>query len=412
MKRNILTNSFWLLLFQFFKIIFPIITLPYLTRIMTTEAYGVVSYTKTIMTYMQLFVDFGFMLSGTKDIIKALGKKNKVQKAFEETYTARLILGIMGFGLVLAISLVLPLARANILFVFLSYVAVFLTIFLFDFYFRGIEKMHIITIRFAIMKILSTLALFTFVKSDKDMLLIPLLDILAAAIAIIFVSKELKKDEIKLHISNIKKAFAKIKDSFVYFLSNAASNSLSALTTIIIGIFLTSTDVAYWGLAMQIIGTIQSCYSPISDAIYPEMIKTKSLKLIKRILLIMTPIILAGTAIVFLLSPLVITILGGEDYAPAIQILQITTPCLFFGFLAIILGWPALGSINKQKQTTITTVFSLLVNILTIILLATTDHLTLITLAFARILGDLSLFISRLFFVYKYRNDFNKRELQ
>ena len=70
---------------------------------MTTEAYGVVSYTKTIMTYMQLFVDFGFMLSGTKDIIKALGKKNKVQKAFEETYTARLILGIMGFGLVLAI---------------------------------------------------------------------------------------------------------------------------------------------------------------------------------------------------------------------------------------------------------------------------------------------------------------------
>ena len=41
---------------------------------MTTEAYGVVSYTKTIMTYMQLFVDFGFMLSGTKDIIKALHK--------------------------------------------------------------------------------------------------------------------------------------------------------------------------------------------------------------------------------------------------------------------------------------------------------------------------------------------------
>ena len=142
------------------------------------------------------------------------------------------------------------------------------------------------------------------------------------------------------------------------------------------------------------------------------MIKTKSLKLIKHVLLIVTPIILAGTAIVFLLSPLIITILGGEDYAPAIQILQITTPCLFFGFLAIILGWPALGSINKQKQTTITTVFSLLVNILTIILLATTDHLTLITLAFARILGDLSLFISRLFFVYKYRNDFNKRELQ
>ena len=53
------------------KIVFPLLTLPYLTRVLSVESYGVVSYVKAVMQYMQLGVDFGFMLSGTRDIVKA-----------------------------------------------------------------------------------------------------------------------------------------------------------------------------------------------------------------------------------------------------------------------------------------------------------------------------------------------------
>ena len=53
------------------KIVFPLLTLPYLTRVLSVESYGVVSYVKAVMQYMQLVVDFGFMLSGTKDIVNA-----------------------------------------------------------------------------------------------------------------------------------------------------------------------------------------------------------------------------------------------------------------------------------------------------------------------------------------------------
>ncbi len=75
MKNNVMKNTTWLFIFQFAKIIFPFITLPYLTRILSTDSYGVVTYVKTVMTYMQIFVDFGFILSGTKEIVKYLKKK-------------------------------------------------------------------------------------------------------------------------------------------------------------------------------------------------------------------------------------------------------------------------------------------------------------------------------------------------
>ena len=55
------------------KLLFPLITLPYLTRILTEETYGFVSYVKSCMVYIQLIVDFGFILSSVKDIVKANG---------------------------------------------------------------------------------------------------------------------------------------------------------------------------------------------------------------------------------------------------------------------------------------------------------------------------------------------------
>ena len=61
------------------KIVFPLLTLPYLTRVLSVESYGVVSYVKAVMQYMQLVVDFGFMLSGTKDIVNANNDHEKLE---------------------------------------------------------------------------------------------------------------------------------------------------------------------------------------------------------------------------------------------------------------------------------------------------------------------------------------------
>ena len=404
--NNVVNNSIMLFIFNIAKIVFPFITLPYLTRVLTKDTYGTVTYVKTVMTYMQVFVDFGFVLSGTKDIVKNLHDKEKLNTIIGDTLIARTILGIIGFIIVLALSFTLPILKGNELYALLSYTAVFGSIYLMDFIFRGYEKMHVIAIRFILMKTISTIFTFILIENDSNILLIPILDIISTFIAMLLVFFEMKKLDIHIKISRLTNIFTKIKDSFIYFLSNASSTSFNALSTIVIGIYLGKTDVANWGLCMQVIGTIQACYTPITDGIYPEMIRAKNIKLIKKIEKIFIPIIILGCVFAYFLAPFGIKILGGKKYLEAVPIFRLLIPCLFVGFLGMLYGWPVLGPINKQKEVTKSTIYSAIINILMLFILIAIDRFTIVYIAIARILTELSLFIFRYGYYRKYKTEY------
>lgn len=406
-NKNIVNNTIMLMIFNIAKIVFPFITLPYLTRILTTDSYGTVAYVKTVMSYMQIFVDFGFVLSATKDIVKNKENKNKLEFVIGDTMIARIILGLIGFFVVLILSLALPILKENLLFTMLSYVVVFESIFLMDFLFRGLEKMHVITIRFIVMKLISTALTFVLIKNDSNLLLIPILDILSSSIAILLVFFEIKKLKLKMHFSGIKNAITSIKKSFIYFISNVASTSFNALSTIIIGIYVSPTDVAYWSVCMQIIGSIQACYSPISDGIYPEMIRSKNISIIKKVLKIFLPIIGLGCIATYFLAKPVLLVLGGEKYLPAVPVLQLLIPNLFVGFLSIIFGWPTLGAIGKEKETTISTVSSIALNIVLLVILIITNTFNLYTIAIVRIITECMLFGIRYLYYRKNKELFS-----
>lgn len=406
-NKNIVNNTIMLMIFNIAKIVFPFITLPYLTRILTTDSYGTVAYVKTVMSYMQIFVDFGFVLSATKDIVKNKENKNKLEFVIGDTMIARIILGLIVFFVVLILSLALPILKENLLFTMLSYVVVFESIFLMDFLFRGLEKMHVITIRFIVMKLISTALTFVLIKNDSNLLLIPILDILSSSIAILLVFFEIKKLKLKMHFSEIKNAITSIKKSFIYFISNVASTSFNALSTIIIGIYVSPTEVAYWSVCMQIIGSIQACYSPISDGIYPEMIRSKNISIIKKVLKIFLPIIGLGCIATYFLAKPVLLVLGGEKYLPAVPVLQLLIPNLFVGFLSIIFGWPTLGAIGKEKETTISTVSSIALNIVLLVILIITNTFNLYTIAIVRIITECMLFGMRYLYYRKNKELFS-----
>ena len=407
MKKNkIVNNTFMLAIFQISKMLFPFVILPYLTRVLTTNTYGMVTYVKAVMTYMQIFVDFGFVLSATKDIVKVRENKEKMEYVIGDTMIARFILGLIGFLIVLVISISLPILKENILYTLLSYIVVFESIFLMDFLFRGIERMHVITIRFIVMKAISTIFTFLLIKNDSNVLLIPILDILSSFVAVVLVFWEVKKLNIKMKFNGIEKAIKSIKESFVYFLSNVASTSFNALSTIVIGIYINATDVAYWGLCIQIIGSITACYNPITDGIYPEMIRTKDFNIVKKIIKFMFPILILVCTLAYFLSRYVMLILGGESYLNAVPIFRLLIPVLFFGFFSIIFGWPTLGAIGKEKEVTISTILSIIIQIILLAVLIVTNSFNLVTIAITRSLTEFILLVIRWHFVRKYKNLF------
>lgn len=405
-KGRIIKNTSSLLIFNIAKILFPFVTLPYLTRVLTTEAYGTVAYIKTVMSYMQIVVDFGFVLSGTKNIVKVREDKKKLEYEIGDIIFARFVLAMAAFLMLGLFIAILPILRGNILYTVLSYLVVFTSIFLMDFLFRGLEIMHVITIRFVVMKTISTALTFVLVKGDEDILWIPLFDIMGSVVAVLLVLYKMRNLKLWMRFHGIKKAIRSIQESFVYFLSNVAATSFNAFSTLMIGVALDATEVAYWSVCMQVATAVQACYTPISDGIYPEMIKNRNIVIVKRALQYLMPVVTMGCIVAYFLAEFGMKLIGGEEYQAAVPVFRLLIPIMFFDLPVVLLGWPVLGAIEKTKEVTLSTALSVLIHFLLLIFLIISDSFTLVNIAIVRSVTELILFLVRFAFCIKYKKCF------
>ena len=404
MKSNIIVkNTSMLYLMNIAKMIFPLLTLPYLTRVLTVECYGIVSYVKAVMQYMQMIIDFGFILSGTRDIVYAKNKKEQLGIEIGNIFFAKILLSILASILLCIVIFFIPILRENVEYVILSFVAVFMTNFLFDYLFMGLEKMEIITIRFVIMKGLATVLTFVFVHTDSDIFWIPILDIIGSFIAVFFVVLEIKNLNVSVCFGSLKTALLKIKNSAVYFFSNIASAAFMSLNTLLIGIFLTKTEIAYWSLCLQMVTAVQALYTPLTDGIYPHMVKTRDLDLLKKAAKIYMPLVTIGCIFTLVMAKNALYLLGGYQYIGAANVLRTLVPVLFFSFLSMLFGWPALGAIGKQKETTFTTIFAATIQVIGLFILIICGKFNLINIAILRGITEFILFSLRFRYVIKFK---------
>ncbi|MBQ1506538.1 MAG: oligosaccharide flippase family protein [Erysipelotrichales bacterium] len=410
MKKNVVKNTTMLYLMSAAKLVLPLISVPYLSNVLSTEAYGSVVYVKSIMTFMQIIIDFAFGLSGTKDIVRARDSKEKTEKEASSIFTAQFFLACGCFIVLLGMVFIMPVFDGVELYTLLTFGPCFLSIFIMNYLFRGLEKMEVVTLRFVIMKSISTALTFVFIHGDPDLLWIPVLDIFSSMIAILLVRLEIKKYGYQIRLSGFKTAWKKLTEAAVYFISNMASTAFGALNTFLIGVFMTKTDTAYWGNAMILISAILALYDPIIDGLYPEMMRSKDLNYIKKVLAIFMPVIAAGCVFSFYAAPFVLGIFGKEKYISAIPVFRRLIPVLFFSFPAQMLGWPTLGAINRSKETTASTIIAAIFQCTGLLVLGITQHFNLITIATLRCVTEFFMMCVRLTFVLRFRDEFNRGE--
>ena len=407
-KNTLIKNIISLYGFSIAKVVLPLITLPYLTRVLSVESYGLVNYVRSVVGYMQIVVDFGFMLSGTKEIVRNQSNRKEIGCISGNIMCARLGLALMLIPVGVVLMYAIPILSNAKSYFILSYVPVLLSVFLFDYVFRGIEKMHVLTMRFFVMKGVSTILTLLIVKSDADLLWIPVLDSLGSAIAIVMVVLELKRESIHLQITGIKQVIMELRSSAVFFVSNVANTIFGALNTLLIGIFLSSAEVAYWTLCIQLVTAIQTMYQPITDGIYPEMMKSKNLKYVNRIVNIFMPVIFAGCVFTYVAAEPLLEIVGGEKYVAAKNVLRCLIPVMFLGFPTVIFGWPTLGAIEKDAAVTLSTVLTAAFQLVSLLFLGAIGKFTLIAIAATRSITEGVLFLIRICLFTRYKKCFTQ----
>lgn len=405
-SNSLVKNTTMLYIMNITKIVLPLVTLPYLTRVLSKDCYGVVSYVKAVMQYMQVVVDFGFLLSATKDVVNVRGNNVSVSKTVGDTLLAKLFL-VAASGMALLIMIfTIPILKAYARYTLLSFAVVALTCFLLDFLFRGLEEMQVITVRYVIMRSIAAALTFVFVRSDADMLWIPVLDILGSLFAIVLVFYEMRKRGITIKITGIRNVWLKLKESAVFFLSSMATTTFTALNTLLIGIFLDAQQVAEWSVCLQMVTAAMALYTPITDSLYPHMVKTKEWNLLKKTARIFMALISLGCVFTFFVAKYALLIIWGEKYITAATLLRSFIPLLFFSFPAMFFGWPALGAIGKTKETTTTTLITAALQILGLGVLLLVGQFNAINLALLRGTTEAGMFAMRYRYCRKFIGEF------
>ncbi len=361
------------------KYLLPFITLPYLARVLTPPYYGIISYMTSILVWIQAIVDFGYNYSATREAAIQKNDRDELGRLLSKTICSKLILSAVCFFILIFMVPFVRIMKENLFLSFIYFISVVITAFIPDFIYRGLEKMEIISIRFIIARLVSTVSTFIFIKCPKDILLVPIFVIFGNVVAVVFSFWHLVKVEIiKPQTITLKSIRDSLIDSSPFFIAGFATTVYGAISVFFMGVKdLSTTKIAYWNISLQIINAIVMLYDPIISSIYPHMVNHRDYRLIKKLFYIFFPIVLIGTIIIYIFANIPILIIGGKNYVDAVSVFRLLLPVLFFSFPTQLLGFPVLAPMNKEKYASLSTVLTAGFHIIGLLFLMLADRFCL-----------------------------------
>lgn len=412
-RSKLWKNTFFQYVLQAAKYLFPFVTVAYLTRVLGTEAYAVRAYVMAAMTFMLMFLEFGFTNYGTKTIAEASSLEDERTETSAITYCRMALCGVGAIALV-PITVSLPIMAANPLYVAIAYVGTCFKALLPDYVFRGKEDMGIITYRYVLSQAIVIALIFMFVKSPADLLVVAALEALGSLVALAWSWENVLR---KRKIGFVRVGFARLKEvmgeSSIYFISTMATGILSSITMLFIGYNIhDDAQISYWSVAMTAVVAVQALYAPIANSLYPHMVKRRDFAILKRLMLIGMPVVIVGVIAFACLGDVVMLVLGGEEFVPGGYVIPMVAPILLFSYPAVMLGFPVLGAVGRIRQLTASSVTASLFQITGLVVLSLTGLFTLPAVAFLRCSCEFVLMSVRAFFVWRFWREEGGRAAQ
>lgn len=368
MKKSIAKNYIYNLIYQMLTIVLPLITTPYLSRVLGAENIGIYGYTLSIVTYFVLFGTLGIAMYGQREIAYVQNDKTKQSKTFWEIVITRFI------------TLTIASVTFYITFCIRGQYTTYYTILLLEllanaldisWYYQGIEDFGKTVIRNLVVKVLSLVCIFVFVKTQADlwkyMLIYVLANALGNATMWLYLPKMLQK--ISLKTLEFKKH---IKPVLSLFVPQIATQIYVVLDKTMIGnITNNMSDVGFYEQAQKIVktamlvvtalGTVMN--SRIANAFAEnkkEDVKKYLMQAFNIVWMLGIPITLGIMAVSSNLVPW----FYGEGYEPVIQLLIATSPILLAIGLNNVTGIQYLIQTKQQKNYTISVTIGAIVNVI------------------------------------------------
>lgn len=403
-KKRLLENFISLGALQIVSYIIPLINLPYLSRVLSVEHFGLVFFAQAFMWYFMVITDFGFELSATREIAINRHNSKTISNIFNSVLTIKILLIIICYLILSILSIFIPKVHDNWLLFQLSFLMVVGYSIYPTWFFQGMEKMKYITFLKILAQVIFVLLIFVFVKNDNNYLLVPLFNSLGFIIsAIIGFFIAVKQFGIVLYIPKIKSINKQFKYSSAFFLSRISVTALSNTNTFCIGLIEANTLVGYYVAAERVATAIKGLQVPLKNALYPYIAKYKDLKLYKRIfkIAVLTNVLICS--IMFIFAKDFITIFYGAEMLNAYKIFRIFCFVIVVTAPSTLMGYPLLGAMGFTDEANRSVVFASIFHFIGLGVLYFLNVMSVYSIVYLTLVSETILWIQWGYYVYKYK---------
>jgi PST family polysaccharide transporter len=327
-NHSVVRNSAALFGVQFCRKLFPLFTVPYLTRVLNPSGWGTVAFALSMADILTLIIEFGFNYSATREISRHRHNREYCRDIVGGVLGAQILLAIIAVGVAAAFAPHITLLQHQLRLVTAGLIYAVAQGFVPLWFFQGLERLRLAATLEISAKFVALCGVFLFVRSPDDGWKVLTLQAVAASVSTL-AGIGLAMRAFGFRLPNP----ALIKDALFrgwpLFVFRSAESLYGVGNTFLLGLFAPAAVVGYFATAEKITKAMFGLLNPVRDSLYPRLAylavssEQTAARLARQAIVVMVSAGCVLTATLFVLAPWFIRLLAGASFAPAVPVLRL-----------------------------------------------------------------------------------------
>ncbi|HGQ4621916.1 TPA: flippase [Streptococcus pneumoniae] len=354
-EKSISKNAILNIILTLTNIVFPLITFPYISRILNPSGIGAISFFSSIGSYGVLVASLGISTYGIRVIAKNRYHKDKITKIFQELIVINSVMSIIVTFFLVLMSFRLEQLSSEKGLLIITCITILSSPFNLNWFYSGIEEHSYITKRSIFFKLVSLILTFLFVKSKDDYIIYAVI-ILFSTLASNFINILESRKYINFNLRRNLEFRYHLKPMWYLFASLLAVNIYTNLDSVMLGIINGNDAVGIYSIASKVKWILLSVVTSVSLVLLPRLSfysnkydETKFNNILRKSSTIIFMISIPLTIFFMIKAKESILLLGGEQYIQAVLAMQILMPILIISGFSNIIGNQILIPTGNEK---------------------------------------------------------------
>lgn len=367
-KKSLTSNAIYNVIYKCLNLLFPLITMIYVSRILLPVGVGKVAAAQNIVQYFVILAALGLPTYGVKKIAECTDDKEKSSRVFSELFAINAISTIICSFFYIMMVLAVPYFHTRIAITLIVGIQLFANIINIDWLYQGFEEFRYIMYRSLAVKLIALISVVIFVRTKEDYIIYALITTLSLVLNYTFniyhchkyVSLKFKHLNIKQHLKPVLTLLATTIAIEIYTLADTTMLNYFKGDEVV-GLYTNASKSS--SILRMMIASICAVFLPRLNYHYSHDDFAKFNNLANKGLSLLINISLPIAVGLFLLADNCILILFGSDFQPAIITLRILSLSLITVALSNFMGYQILVTVNKEKIVLYSTILGAIVNV-------------------------------------------------